>query len=148
MSTNCRIHGIRLKIERGKKHIRDLDASIKAFDQNKPYRIGAKPHRVPAIHHTTLYVAELTPGPDEIVLIIGDAIHNLLSSLDYLMWQLVESGGGTPNKSIYFPVCNTPQQYKSAIGNGEIQKVALEALDIVWLGTALRHSGSDALAAP
>lgn len=131
MSTQKRIDGIRLKIKWAKKHIRELDAAINRFLQDQPYRIGAKPHRIPQIEHTTLYVAEVKPIPDEISLILGDAIHNLRSALDYLMWQLVEAYGGTPNKSIYFPIADTVQQYQSAIGNREIQKIAPNALDII-----------------
>src|SRR5579864_4992836 len=102
MSTQDRIHGIRLKIERAKEHIRDLDAAIKRFVQEQPYTLGAKPHRIPEIEHTTLYVAEVKPIPDCISLIVGDAIHNLRSALDHLMWQLVEAAGGSPDRNIYF----------------------------------------------
>jgi hypothetical protein len=131
MSTQSRIHGIRLKIEWAKKHIRDLDTAIQAFVLNKPYRLGAKPHPVAAIEHTTLYVAEVKPVPDEISLIVGDAIHNLRSALDYLMWQLVEAGGGIPDRNIYFPIAESAKQYKSSIRNREIQKIAPDALHII-----------------
>ena len=131
MSTQSRIHGIRLKIEWAKKHIRYLDTAIQAFVLNKPYSLGAKPHPVAAIEHTTLYVAEVKPVPDEISLIVGDAIHNLRSALDHLMWQLVEAGGGTPDRNTYFPICESAQQYASAMGNREIQKITPDARNII-----------------
>ena len=126
-----RIHGIRLKIERAKKHIRDLDIAIQAFVLDKPYRLEVKPHPVAQIEHTTLYVAEVKPIPDEISLTVGDAIHNSRSALDHLMWQLVESGGGTPDRNTYFPICDSAQQYASAMGNREIQKITAEARNII-----------------
>jgi hypothetical protein len=46
----------------------------------------------------SLYVSDVKSVPDDISPIIGDAIHNLRTALDYLMWQLVESGGGVPDK--------------------------------------------------
>jgi len=125
-----RIDGIRLKIERAKKHIRDLDHRIEIFGESKPYTIGAKPHTVPEIKHTTLYVASVSTIPDDFALIIGDAIHNLRSSLDHLVWQLVEAGGGTPNERTAFPICfgaKGPQQYASAIGSGEIKAMPPDA---------------------
>jgi hypothetical protein len=131
MTSHGRTRGIRLKIERAKQHIRDLDAAISAFLRDHPYTLGAKPHPMSQIRHTTLYVAEVKAVPDDISLIIGDAIHNLRSALDYLMWQLVEAAGGTPGKSIYFPISETAQQYQSTIGNREIQKISPSALDII-----------------
>ncbi|HLW52531.1 MAG TPA: hypothetical protein VKW06_06780 [Candidatus Angelobacter sp.] len=120
-----------MKIERAKEHIRNLDATIQAFLSDKPYRIGAKPHSIPSLEHTTLYVAEVKPVPDNISLILGDAIHNLRSALDHLAWQLVELGGGKPDKNTYFPICERPHQYASMMGNREIQKIPKDARDIL-----------------
>jgi hypothetical protein len=133
MSTQSRINGITLKIERAKEHIRHLDSRIQDFLGNKPYVIGAKPHRIPQIEHTTLYIVEVSPVPDDIPLIMGDAIHNLRSSLDHLAWQLVEAAGFTPNKDTYFPVSDTAHKYASAIGKGEIKHIPQGALDMIRL---------------
>jgi len=121
----ARIDGIRLKIERAKKHIRDLDSGIRMFCDSEPYTLGIEPKT--QIQHVALYVSSVEPIPDEIHLMIGDAVHNLRSSLDHLVWQLVEAGGGTPNKDTYFPICKSPQQYASAIGKGEINKMPMGA---------------------
>lgn len=127
-----RIIGIRLKVERAKKHIFGLETLIRDFTQSEPYTIGAKPHPVKEIEHTTLYVASVEGIPNEIPLIIGDAIHNLRCSLDHLIWQLVEAGGGTPNRDTYFPICDkSTQQYASAIVKGEIHKIGIGAEKIL-----------------
>jgi hypothetical protein len=131
--TADRIRGVRLKIERAKEHIRDLDAAIGDFLRDGAYRLGAKPHPVAEIKHTTLYVAEVKPIPSRLSLLIGDAIHNLRSALDHLAWQLVEAGGGVPDRNTYFPICETSQQYASAIGKGEILKIAPEARNMIQL---------------
>lgn len=131
MSTQKRSHGIRLKIERAKEHIRSLDVAIQQFIASNPYTLGAKPHHIAAIHHTTLYIAAVKPVPEHLPLIVGDAIHNLRSALDHIIWQLVEVGGGTPNRDTYFPISESAQQYKSAIGKGEIQKIASDAREII-----------------
>lgn len=126
LSLMARIDGVRLKIERAKKHIRDLDSEIRIFIESKPYTIGTKPHPVAQIRYTTLFVDSVKTVPDPISLIIGDAVHNLRSALDHLAWQLVEAGGGIPNRDTYFPVCQGSQgaqQYATAIGKGEIQKM-------------------------
>lgn len=134
MSTQVRTDRVRLKIERAKEHIRDLEAAIQAFVGEKPYTLAARSHPVVAIQHTTLYIAEVKPIPDRFSLLIGDAVHNLRSTLDHLLWQLVEASGGTPGPSIQFPVCQGPKgphQYVSAMGNSEIQKIPQDARDII-----------------
>jgi hypothetical protein len=131
MSTKSRTHGIRLKIERAKEHIRDLDIAIQGFIADKPYRLGAKPHAAIPWLQMTLYIAEIKPIPSRISLIVGDTIHNLRSALDHLMWQLVEAAGGKPDRNIYFPVSDGAHQYASMMGNGEIQKISKDARDII-----------------
>jgi hypothetical protein len=123
MLSSDRARKIRLKVERAKKHILDLDQRIRAFCDSNPYTIAAKPHPLAAIAHTTLYVATVDPVPEDLALIIGDAIHNLRSSLDHLAWQLVEAGGGVPNKSTYFPICQSSHQYVSAMGSGDLARI-------------------------
>jgi len=57
------------------------------------------------------YIFRLSKGPvvpPVLSAIIGDAIHNLRVSLDYLMWQLVVAAGETPNDDTSFPILTTP----------------------------------------
>lgn len=122
-----RIDSIKLKIERAERHIDDLNNRINIFRKSEPYAIGAKAHPVAEIRHTTLYVACVDSVPNDFALIAGDAVHNLRSSLDHLAWQLVEAGGGTPNRDTYFPICRTPQQYASAAGKQQIKAMPVEA---------------------
>jgi hypothetical protein len=44
----------------------------------------------------------------------GDAIHNLRSALDHLVWQLVLLNGKTPSGANQFPICDTGATYWSA----------------------------------
>ena len=129
-----RLKGVRLKIERAKKHIGDLDVAIRTFCDSEPYTLRTE--NVPKISHIALYVDSVKPIPDEISAIIGDTVHNLRSALDHLAWQLVEANGGTPGKDTYFPVCENdlqkgPQQYASAIGKGEIKQIHPEAQKLI-----------------
>jgi hypothetical protein len=124
-----RLHGVRLKIERAKKHIQVLDAEIGTFCNTQAYVLGVK--EKPEIEYVTLYIAEIRPIPDEIPLILGDAVHNLRSALDHLIWQLVEAGGGTPNRDTYFPICQTPEKYTAAISKGKIKMMRPGAEKII-----------------
>lgn len=123
-----RIHGVRLKVERAKKHIADLERELHAFFDRNPYKIGEMLR--PEISHYRLYIESIEPMPDIFALLLGDAIHNLRTALDHLAWQLVQAGGGTPDKDTYFPIYIDPngsRKYTSAIGKGEMNKMPLGA---------------------
>ena len=101
--------GIDRKIERAKEHINELEAAIQKFWGRKPYAIVTKddpqdPDRV------NLCLAERWKVPAvEFAAIIGDAVHNLRASLDYLACGLVEAGNGTVKETTAFPIWRRPR---------------------------------------
>ncbi len=121
--------GIDAKIERAEKHIQDLDVWLCGGGETKPYRFGSKPQTIGQQACTTLYIEEVRELNAS--LFIGDCVHNLRSALDHLAWQLVEAGGGTPNRDTYFPICDCRHKYASAIGKGEIEKMPCGAKKIL-----------------
>lgn len=104
------LSGARLKVERAKKHISDLEAERARFLDSNPYAVT--PEFYPEHDSTVLYVDKFTDVPENIVLIAGDAIHNLRSSLDHLACALVRRNGGN-TKRTYFPICETAEKYRS-----------------------------------
>jgi hypothetical protein len=134
--------GARLKLERAKKHIFDFEVQARTFLDSEPYKIGAKLRS--DINHYMLYIGSIEPLPETLSLIVGDAVHNLRSALDHIAWQLVLAAGGTPNKHTYFPICEAPQQYRSAIGQGEINKLNIGAKETLRLVQPY-ESGNDSL---
>jgi hypothetical protein len=109
--SQARISDVRHKIERAKKHIRDLDSAIGAFLNSSPYEIATK--QDPQTRRPIHYLAKVADVPAEISLIAGDAIHNLRSSLDHLAHGLVLANGQTPGKNTYFPICENVNKYNS-----------------------------------
>jgi hypothetical protein len=96
---------IRVKIQRAKKHLGDLEVARDGFVQSKPYIIDRKPNTKPGHEGFDLYfMTQIDPVPDEISTIFGDAIHNLRSALDHLAFQLVEVGGGKVSDQTSFPI--------------------------------------------
>jgi hypothetical protein len=94
--------GVLVRIERTKQHVADFDARTRPllaacsdavvleYDEQRSecvLRIG----QIPAI-------------PPDLSAVLGDAIHNLRVSLDYLMWQLVIASGGAPSDHTMFPI--------------------------------------------
>lgn len=104
------LSGILIRIDRAKVHLSNFDrtvseiqmacreAIIREHDEQRSeyiFRFG----RVPSI-------------PADLTAILGDSIHNLRVSLDYLAWQLVKATGGTPtlgqHGSTSFPILEKP----------------------------------------
>src|SRR6202030_4034556 len=95
-----------LKVERAKKHISELDASLASFKSSKPYKIGSlyNPQTPQLLHY---YLESLAAVPADISLICGDIIQNLRSALDHLVCQLIIPGGNEPCIDSGFPIFDT-----------------------------------------
>jgi hypothetical protein len=128
MTADERFALIEHKIERAKKHIRDLDAAIAAFIATNPYRIATK--RDPETRKPIYYVADVQPVPHEICIILGDAIHNLRAALDHLAQQLylVGSGATEYRKQTGFFIAQKATEYKRVVGE-KVEKMRREAVD-------------------
>jgi hypothetical protein len=130
MTSDERLALIHIKIERAKKHIRELDAEIRSFFAIKPYRIGTK--RNPETRQLIYYVASVRETPTTMAAITGDVLQNLRGSLDHLAYQLVLVGSGTtPSAHIYFPIADDATKYervraKSVKG---MRQSAIKAID-------------------
>jgi hypothetical protein len=53
--------------------------------------------------------------PNEVSAIIGDAVHNMRSALDHLIWQLFNARQITPDprQFISYPIFNSPDNFKA-----------------------------------
>lgn len=73
----------RLKVERANEHIRDFDEAFQAFLDRHPYGIFCQGR-----HGVSYHFGMTEPIPDEIMIVAGDAIHNLHTALDHCIWAL------------------------------------------------------------
>ncbi len=126
-----RLRQITLKIKRAKEHVSDLERHVRAFMEINPYKVGTK--RDPQTRKLIYYIISAEPVPDCLALIAGDAIQNLMSSLDYLAYQLVcsDSRGIPPNpRWIYFPIADDASKYE-AKKQGKLKGVRQETFDAI-----------------
>jgi hypothetical protein len=93
---------IRVRIERAKKHLVELNGAAQSFFATNPYEIRTK--RNADTRRIVYYLWRVEAVPAEISAIAGDVLTNLRSSLDHLAWQLVLANGQTPGKGTYFPI--------------------------------------------
>jgi len=117
-----------VKIERAEQHIRDLDAEVAAFLDTRPYAAVAKMHRNGG---KTFRAVVREQPPAHLGLIAGDAIHNLRSSLDILIWDLVRANRLQPSRSDMFPFARNAEEYLSKRGRGKIKSIPQAAVDVL-----------------
>lgn len=117
------------KYERAQQHIRDLETCLIAFRNSIPY--GIVEERDLESGDIIYRCSKVTALPAEIALILGDALHNLRSTLDYLVYKMVERSGATPDSRTGFPIFDDAKGYAS-LKAGKIKglgKLAIEAID-------------------
>jgi hypothetical protein len=98
--------GSRLKVKRAYKHISDIDSLLQSFINSDFYDLSVQKDA-----HTgenLLYAAVKVSLPaEECALILGDALHNLRSALDFLYYESVLLCHGTPTNWTRFPIANS-----------------------------------------
>ena len=132
---------IRVKIERAKKHIDDLDVACNAFFTTQPNIIRFEID--PKAKQRTYYVGSIRDIPSEIAAITGDALNNIRSALDHLAYQLVDAAGATSTVQTSFPIYDSPEKYKTDFVR-KIKGMRQDAIDAI---DAIRpyKGGNDAL---
>lgn len=104
-----KLRGVRLKIERAKKHVSDLQPVIDAFRKSNPYKIDAQ--HDPQTRRLIYRIVSMEPVPDDIPIIVGDAVQCLRSALDHLAYQLWLIGSLAGNgRRVQFPIFSAQKQ--------------------------------------
>lgn len=96
----------RVKLERARKHIREFEPEFIEFLESDPYRVQMERHRRQPYRYRAHLMIRNTPK-EHWGLTIGDAIHNLRCSLDYLVWQLSLQVTDRPSRDTEFPIFET-----------------------------------------
>jgi hypothetical protein len=109
----------KLKVERAKKHVSDLQIFLSAFFQPDCYRfIHGKD---PETGRNFLKFELLKQVPSDAALFIGDAIHNLRSALDIVYYSAVAKSGGKPTDFSRFPFDETREALVGPLRGGSIK---------------------------
>lgn len=102
MSNSIDTTGPRLKIARANRHIRDLENIFEVFISSNPYKVVFDKN--PQNMNWAISADFEEKIPVETSAIIGDAIHNLRSSLDHLAALAIRIGGQEPGFRNSFPI--------------------------------------------
>ena len=114
MTADERLVRVRVKVERAKQHIVDLNLRLKAFLDSNPYKVGT--YRNPETRQLIYFLTGVRNVPPQIGLVVGDVIQNLRSALDHLAFQLYMLGpggqaGGSGSRT-HFPIADDSAKYK------------------------------------
>lgn len=121
---------IRVKIERARKHLRELAANLLVAGNVRMTVVG------PTVE---LQTGKPTQGfvtlprlPFDAIATAGDIVHNLRSALDHLTYQLVIVGSGTePGRGVEFPIAKDVTTYEAEKPRKVkgMRRVAIDAID-------------------
>jgi hypothetical protein len=100
------------KLIRAEKHATELNDLIDSYVKSLP--IKTRTVRDPARRTLSVLVETVAPVPPQISVVLGEIVHQLRSTLDHLVWQLVVWNTGKPPARPWkaaFPIAATEQQY-------------------------------------
>jgi hypothetical protein len=108
------LDGAKLKIVRAKEHLDAIEDAIASYINSEPYITDAKKY-TQGRHPQAELSNQIHP---RISAIIGDCLHNLRCSLDYVMWEIGGTYVGRPlvpppdgRDRLYFPICHAPTEF-------------------------------------
>jgi hypothetical protein len=115
--THQTLRGAETKLNRAREHMHSLGAEIQSFGQRHPQPVRLAIRDDPSLQLIPLMVESVTHPEPFMGAIVGDALHNLRSALDYMAWELV--GHGTESEKrrvtesasqIVFPIISGPSK--------------------------------------
>ena len=106
--STLQLEGVRTKVKRARETLANLKASIESHcaDEARRLEIAIRQQNFLAMDRDepeTLY---------EYSVVVGEVAHNLRSSLDHLVWQLVSANGEPPDRKNAFPIISTESDYR------------------------------------
>jgi hypothetical protein len=114
------LDGPRLKLTRAKHHIRWLKQQVRRI-KDDPHRVIEYPDAQSGGYRYEISDPDIDP---KVGIVVGDAVHNLHTALDHVVWQLaqlnvggknaaLDAGQEWPPNSAQFPIFKTPNGFKS-----------------------------------
>lgn len=125
------------KLDRAEQHLQALAKAIEDFIATDPYAVDRRFDADGADH--VYFFSKFTDPPDCIGLLVGDAVHNLRTSLDHIVFSLAQKGADAEGvtmksgaqRSTQFPVTSSTDHFEKQIGLHRLTHVAPEAKAVI-----------------
>lgn len=118
----------RLKLERAKHHINDIERQWASFRRSGR---GVIIMDNPQTGYRGVFVESDETLQRSIGLSIGDAVHNLHSALDHIIWALVSPHNPPTPERVQFPFATSPNGLVGSIANRQVQLAGPELVKAV-----------------
>lgn len=120
------LDSVKQKIVRAAEHLKSLETELQRYLDGKPGEMVAEEETDSG--RVILHFHARTPIPPSVPLIIGDALQNLRSSLDYLVWELVLTAKNNPGDKHMFPICDSVEAFEYQLGRHRLDGIPADAL--------------------
>lgn len=101
--------GCKKKLDRADRHLQEIEGAVTA-DLLDAYTVETQFNT--EMNKWVYVITNVTHPPVELGVIVGDFVHNLRSSLDHLVYQLVEVAGGDHSVKSSFPIFADSARYR------------------------------------
>jgi hypothetical protein len=118
-----------LKIERAEKHINDLNRIIGDFVGTANYVVFVDRDRQTG--NNLMKVRAIKTLSPHFPLVLGDALHNLRTALDYAMNEIEAITTGRRTNYTKFPIYETADGLKAAVNGGFKQKAPKQVIECI-----------------
>jgi hypothetical protein len=112
---DCDLAGVRLKLDRAREHIEAIRERVDVFTGRTPPPFGFRVEQRDLDDgegvEYTLYAVVREQPPRELAPMIGDAVHNIRSALDHLVYELSSAKARKSGKT-QFPIFTDDCRYK------------------------------------
>src|SRR5258707_4747564 len=123
-------HDARLKIERANEHITNLNTIISSMPD--AYSIAIERDKNTGTQKAKYAVNDLEKFGPRLALIIGDAIHNLRTALDYAWIAVIAAHTTiTPDRHTKFPFYDSREGLEGVLKGRKIDTACSELYDLV-----------------
>jgi hypothetical protein len=129
MSIDEAFRGARLKIKRADQHINDLYLESRTFHRSGVHEITVENNVKGS--DSILRVNVTQDISEDVLLMVGDAVHNLRSALDYAMSDIEFDTTDARDPHTSFPIRDTLQGVVAACNGGLKKKASKAVLDFI-----------------
>lgn len=118
----------RLKIDRARRHVKELSAEIAAYAARDPVVSVIGLGRNDLERFSVTDARE--PVPRELSAIIGDTVHNLRAALDIMACECVRRAGHS-DKNVYFPFAKSALDLDFQIDKKNMKRAGKPVVDLI-----------------
>jgi hypothetical protein len=141
--TSSLFTGPRLKIERAKHHINDLQSRVHEFETGNVHDVIIKPNADRG--HDVLETRIVQAVPTEFALVIGDALHNLKAALDLVVNEVVITRLGSSDDYTRFPVREDRKKLEAAVNGSQVAQASKAVASFIVDRVKPYYAGNDTI---